>query len=334
MKLLEGVLVTAVESAKKLAKLSPRATAYVYDLMNRQVFTDLVWHERMLADRVRIEAYRKGISGSVKPGDVVIDLGTGTGILAAMAAQAGARHVYAVDHSDLIEIAKEIAHRNGLRNISFVAQNSRDFVPPEPADVLLHEQLGPAIFGENMIMNLLDLKRRALKPTGRIVPAVFDLFIEPVALKDEYLIPKIWEIEGLGIDLSFLQNHQPLEKFLGKFHGIRTVKNYEVDHLLCQPAPILTIDLNAMEGERDIMRRHTIFKPALRDGSMDGFCLYFVGRFDNGTSFDNAPHSPQTNWENIILRRPRSSVARGERLSYSIHLADIEKPRTWEVTAA
>ena len=78
MKLLERVLVTAVEGGKKLAKMSPRATAYLYDLMNRQVFTDLLWHERMLADRVRIEAYRKGISGSVKPGDVVIDLGTGT----------------------------------------------------------------------------------------------------------------------------------------------------------------------------------------------------------------------------------------------------------------
>ena len=79
MKLLEGVLVAAVESAKKLAKMSPRVTAYAYDLINRQVFTDLAWHERMLADRVRIDAYRKGISGSVKPGDVVIDLGTGTG---------------------------------------------------------------------------------------------------------------------------------------------------------------------------------------------------------------------------------------------------------------
>ena len=331
MKLLEGALVTAVENAKKLAKASPRATAYLYDLMNRQVFTDLSWHERMLADRVRVEAYRKGIAGSVKRGDVVIDLGTGTGILAAMAAQAGARHVYAVDHSELIEIAREIARRNGLHNITFVAQNSRDFMPPEQADVLLHEQLGPAIFGENMIMNLLDLKRRALKPAGRIVPAVFDLYIEPVALKDEYRIPKIWEIEGLGIDLRFLEGYLPLQKYLGKFHDLRTVKNFEVDHLLCEPAPILTIDMNAMTSEQDIVRRHAVSRSVVRGGSMDGFCIYFRGRFDNGTSFDNAPHSPQTNWENIIIRKPRTSVAQGERLSYAIHLPDIEKPRTWEV---
>jgi protein arginine N-methyltransferase 1 len=331
MKLIEGALVSAVEGAKKLAKASPRATAYLYDLMNRQVFTDLSWHERMLADRVRIEAYRKGIAGSVKRGDVVIDLGTGTGILAAMAAQAGARQVYAVDHSDLIEVAREIAQHNGLTNITFVSQNSRDFQPPEPADVLLHEQLGPAIFGENMIMNLLDLKRRALKPGGRIVPAVFDLYIEPVALKDEYRIPKLWEIEDLGIDLRFLEHHGPLQKFLGKFHGIRPVKNFEVDHLLCEPAPILSIDMNTLTGEQDVPRRHTVIKPAVRAGNLDGFCIYFRGRFDTGTSFDTAPGSPQTNWENIIIRKPRSSVSEGQRLSYGLDLQDIEKPRTWEV---
>ena len=334
MKLIEGALVTAVESAKKLAKASPRATAYLYDLMNRQVFTDLVWHERMLADRVRVEAYRKGIAGSVKRGDVVIDLGTGTGILAAMAAQAGARQVYAVDHSELIEIAREIAQRNGLHNITFVAKNSREFMPPEPADVLLHEQLGPAIFGENMIMNLLDLKRRALKPTGRIVPAVFDLYIEPVALKDEYRIPKLWEIEGLGIDLRFLEGFAPLDKYLGKFHGIRPVKNFEVDHLLCEPAPILSIDMNTLTGEQDIERRHSVIKPVVRAGHLDGYCVYFRGRFDDGTSFDTAPHSPQTNWENLIIRKPRTSVAEGERLSYRVQLPDIEKPRTWEVDRA
>ena len=91
MKLIESMMVRALMGAKRLAKLSPGLTAHLYDLMNRQVFTDLVWHERMLADRPRIEAYRKGISGSVDADDVVIDLGTGTGILAAMAAKAGAR---------------------------------------------------------------------------------------------------------------------------------------------------------------------------------------------------------------------------------------------------
>src|SRR5438552_793671 len=78
IKTIERPLVLILEGLRKLAKLSPKVSAYVYDLINRQVFADLAWHERILADRVRVEAYRRGIQGAVKPGDVVIDLGTGT----------------------------------------------------------------------------------------------------------------------------------------------------------------------------------------------------------------------------------------------------------------
>lgn len=334
MSALERVMVAALEGAKKVAKMSPRASAYVYDLINRQVFTDITWHERMLADRVRVEAYRKGIQGSVRPGDVVIDLGTGTGILAFMAARAGARHVYAIDHSDFIEVAKEIGRQNGFDNITFVAQNSRAFTPPEPADLLLHEQLGPAIFGENMIMNLLDLKRRALKPDGRIAPALFDLYIEPVALKDEYRVPKIWEIEGLGVDLSFLRSYTPLDKYVGKFHALQTVKNFEVDRLLGEPAPVLSIDMNRIGGEDEIERRHRVSRTVLDDGNLDAFCLYFRGRFDDGTAFDTDPRHFQTSWDNVIIRQPRRAFRRGDSLTYSIDLEDLEKPRTWEIRLA
>jgi protein arginine N-methyltransferase 1 len=334
MKPLERPLVLALEGLKKLAKASPKATAYVYDLINRQVFTDLGWHERMLSDRIRVDAYRRGIAGSIKPGDVVIDLGTGTGILAFMASRAGAKHVYAVDHSDFIDVAREIGARNGFTNVTFVAQNSREFSPPEKVDIVLHEQFGNVAFGENMVMNLLDLKRRCLKPGGRIVPALFDVFVEPVSLKDEYRVPPIWELDGLGIDVAFLETYPGIKKYIGKFHGLRSLKNFEVERLLCEPAPILSVDMNAITGEHDIAKRHEVRKPVLRDGNLDGYCLYFRCRFDDGTSFDNAPASPSTSWECIVIRKPRRELHAGARLTYSVDMEDIEKPRTWKIVDA
>ncbi len=334
VKALERPLLLALEGMKKVAKLSPKASAYVYDLINRQVFTDLSWHERMLADRVRVDAYRRGIQGAVKSGDVVIDLGTGTGILAFMASQAGAKHVYAIDHSDFIDVAREIGARNGFKNITFVAQNSREFSPPEKVDIVLQEQFGNVAFGENMVMNLLDLKRRCLKPTGRIVPALFDIYVEPVSLKDEYRIPPIWEVEGLGIDVSFLETYQGLKKYIGKFHGLRHLKNFEVEHSLCEPSPILSVDMNAISGEQDISKRYEVSRPVLRGGNLDGYCLYFRGRFDNGTSFDNGPASPQTSWDCIVIRKRRRTIKAGARLTYSVDLEEIEKPRTWKVEDA
>jgi hypothetical protein len=49
------------------------------DLNNTQVFTSLLAHERMLADRVRVDAYHAAITRHVQPGDTIIDVGTGTG---------------------------------------------------------------------------------------------------------------------------------------------------------------------------------------------------------------------------------------------------------------
>ena len=80
----------------------------MYDLMNETNFAGLAEHEEMLSDSVRVNAYHQGIRRNVRPGDVVVDLGTGTGLLAFMASRAGAKKVYAVEHSDFIEIAREI----------------------------------------------------------------------------------------------------------------------------------------------------------------------------------------------------------------------------------
>ena len=98
------------------------------------------------------------IHRNVQAGDVVLDLGTGTGLLALMASRAGASKVYAVEHSDFIDVAREIAAHNGFTNIEFVRANSRDFTPPEPIDVVLHEQMGDELFNENMLENVLDLR--------------------------------------------------------------------------------------------------------------------------------------------------------------------------------
>jgi type I protein arginine methyltransferase len=45
---------------------------------------------------------------------IVLDVGCGTGILSMFAAQAGARHVYAVDCSSILDQAKEIVKINGF----------------------------------------------------------------------------------------------------------------------------------------------------------------------------------------------------------------------------
>src|SRR5439155_8260682 len=54
-------------------------------------FDSAAIHVQMLDDRPRTEAFIAALRDAVRPDDVVVDLGTGTGVLALCAAEAGAR---------------------------------------------------------------------------------------------------------------------------------------------------------------------------------------------------------------------------------------------------
>ena len=84
----------------------------------------------MIADRVRMEAYAEALRQAVKPGSVVLDLGSGAGIFALLACRLGARHVYAIEPSDIIEVGREIAAANSYSGrITFVQQRSEQVQP-------------------------------------------------------------------------------------------------------------------------------------------------------------------------------------------------------------
>jgi len=56
-----------------------------------------------------------------------------------------------------------------------------------------------------MVQNLLDLKRRILKKTGKILPGKFEFYVEPVCLLEDGRIPFIWEKKVHNVDLSCMK---------------------------------------------------------------------------------------------------------------------------------
>ena len=79
----------------------------------------------MLDDRGRTNGFCHALRTIVKPDDVVVDIGTGTGVLATCAALAGARKVYAVESSGIAEVAARVFAANGVTDrVTLVRERS------------------------------------------------------------------------------------------------------------------------------------------------------------------------------------------------------------------
>ena len=275
--LFKKIFVFVLKALKKFLLSHQKLRVMLYDFQNKEEFENLYEHEKMLADAVRINMYKRAIEKLIGPDDVVLDLGTGTGILAFFAAKQKAKKVYAIDHSDFINIARKIAKHNNLQNIEFIKSHSRNFKTDVLFDVILHEQIGDYLFNENMIQNILDLKNRLLKPNGRIIPGRFELFLEPVMLQKSFNIPFIWENEMYGIDFSFLKKHyEDLEEYMPSNYKQEWLETDAVKEMLCDVKPILTFDLNTLNSQK---KYHSQYKLQNRCCMLDSWTVsaYFQG---------------------------------------------------------
>ena len=96
------------------------------------MYAEFEVHRSMIRDRVRTEAFRRAIDAVVRPGDIVLDVGAGSGILSVFAARAGAARVYAVEQTSIAVLAQELAAANGVADIVRVIQGDvMDIEPPE-----------------------------------------------------------------------------------------------------------------------------------------------------------------------------------------------------------
>lgn len=315
--------------ATRLASSELLMTA-AYDLMNEANFAGLSNHEEMLNDHERVDFYHHGIHRHVGPDDAVVDVGTGSGLLAFFASRAGARTVYAIEHSDLIDVAEEIAAHNGITNVAFVQANSREFTAPEPIDVLVHEQMGDELFNENMVQNLLDLRDRVLAPGGRILPAHFRLFVEPVVFHESFRVRRFWNTDlPDGIDLSSMRA-SALAHDSGRME-VLWIRPGSVASTVGTPEPVLEFDLHTLESADALARIHDVERTATEDAIVDGYGVWFEAAFDEETTLTTSPLAPVTSWGNRMFRLD-DEISAGEVMRYRVDLGVLVEPSTWTVT--
>lgn len=161
-------------------------------------YAQLYHQKQMLADHNRMAAYHSAILGNpdVFKNKVVMDVGTGSGILAAWAAQAGARKVYAIEYTDMAKYAKRVMEANGVDNVVTVIQGAVEDVvlpieedgldPDGPIDIMISEWMGYFLLRESMMDSLIRARHKFLhKKTGLMFPSHCTMFVAPVRDEEE-----------------------------------------------------------------------------------------------------------------------------------------------------
>lgn len=284
-------------------------------------------HIRMLNDQARTHAYRQALFKLVRPEDTVLDIGTGTGILAATAALAGARHVYAVERSsNLSKLARKFFDHNGLgEKITIIEGDSSRIELPEKADVLVSEIIGNDPLAEGILPCYEDARRRLLKPLARLIPGCLRIFALPLTAPASFRRRLLFsESSALHWEEQYLLDFTNYveETAARNFHGFANSYHLKDWPRIAKPILVAEIDFSVGHSERVNCVREFV---AEQDGSLNAIAILFEAELAEDISLSVLPdQATQANsWASLIwLPGTPMEVRRDEALRISYRYGD------------
>jgi protein arginine N-methyltransferase 1 len=235
----------------------------------------------MILDEGRSQAYAESLKRLVTKASVVVDIGTGTGFLAVLAARHGARKVYAIESGDAMQLGRSVAAQNGLAGrIEFLQGFSTEIVLPEKADVIVSDLHGVLPAHQRSLFSIMDARDRFLAPGGCLIPAretLWAALVEAPTLHHE--IAGVWGADVFGIDMTAIRP-AAVNTWRKTRLGPPDLVTSPVCWAVLDYAALHTPDLRG-EAVWEIRDRRTAH----------GVCAWFDWNGADGVSFSNSPLS-------------------------------------------
>jgi protein arginine N-methyltransferase 1 len=235
------------------------------------------------SSKVRVEAYVAALRQAITPCEnVVLEIGTGAGFFALLAAKFGARHVYAIDPNGAINIARELAAANGMsERITFIRKMSTNVTLPERADVMVSDIRGALPWLGEHIPSIMDARERLLAAGAVQIPqqdTVWVAVVEVPRLYAPYRAP--WDGNQYGLDLRAARRR------VTNHHRKGAVKP---EQLLVEPQVWATLDYQTITSPHAKAKVSWTIDKA---GTGHGLSMWFDTVLLDKIGFSNAPTAP------------------------------------------
>nr|XP_002127404.1 protein arginine N-methyltransferase 1 [Ciona intestinalis] len=275
-------------------------------------------HAEMLQDTVRTKSYHDAImlnSDRFKD-KIVLDVGCGTGILSMFAAKAGAKHVYAVDMSEIAFQAMDIVRENDFNNKITVIKGCIEEVtlPVAKVDIIISEWMGYFLLYESMLDSVLFAAKKWLNNDGFVLPDRCDVHL--VAAHDEKLLESQighWD-NVYGFKMSCIKRSAVSEAFVQVVRPTATIS----DSVSVMNIALPNITQKQLNYKSDFVFKIT--KSGKLSFVVGYFDIFFSNGLDNNISFTTGPWTTATHWKQTVFFLNESlDVNVGDRIDGSIY---------------
>lgn len=279
-------------------------------------------HREYLSDHNRVEAFRRAIDEVVTPGSVVVDLGAGSGIMGLLACRAGAARVYAIESTELIGLTEEICRANGFQDrVRFIKDHSAQVRLPEPADVVVADQIGQFGFEAGILEYFSDAHERFLKPGGVLIPSRIDLFVSLVSHRPLWDQVDFWTHAPAGFNFT-------------PAHVIAANTGYPFkftpEQILGRPALLTSLDTAKSPASLSGLEAWLV---ADRAGPLHGIGGWFSAQLSPQVTMTNSPLATDAiQRRNVFFPIDRPvQVAKGDRVKVAMQIRPQDLMVSWTV---
>lgn len=257
------------------------------------------WHWEMLHDEERAELYDRAIRQAVAadPDALVLDIGAGSGLLAMMAARAGARRVVACEgQPSVAETAARVVRAAGYDDAVTVVSkmSTRMSVPadlPRRAGLLVTEIVDCGLLGEGILGTIAHAREHLLAPDATIMPSrgrIVAQLVESDALHRKNHVGKLY-----GFDLAPFNRLSTLEYFDSRLHR-------HEHRVLSEPVTVFDFDFRTADARPQ--RTELRIRPTA-PGRLHAVVFWFEMELLPGITVGNPP-GHDSHWKQAIQCLP------------------------------